>query len=226
MTGPLRISAEIEGAEAALAVAAMLDEVGGAVAAFETREAEGATPALWRVESYPRAPALDAELEVRLRLAAIGDGGRILQIGEERLAERDWLAENRRAFPPLRIGRFFVHGSHWSGQVPAGAIEIEIDAATAFGTGEHPSTYGCLLALDRLARRRRFQASARYRHRQRRAGDRRREDACSGRCWRAISIARRCGSPGIMSGATVCAAGYSADLRPRLPQPGGAPERL
>src|SRR6266481_8319971 len=31
-----------------------------------------------------------------------------------------------------------------------------IDAAIAFGTGEHPSTRGCLLALDRLARRRRF----------------------------------------------------------------------
>jgi ribosomal protein L11 methyltransferase len=31
-----------------------------------------------------------------------------------------------------------------------------VDAATAFGTGEHPSTRGCLLALDRLAQRRRF----------------------------------------------------------------------
>jgi SAM-dependent methyltransferase len=31
-----------------------------------------------------------------------------------------------------------------------------VDAATAFGTGEHPSTRGCLLALERLARRRRF----------------------------------------------------------------------
>ena len=33
---------------------------------------------------------------------------------------------------------------------------VEIDAATAFGTGEHPSTRGCLLALDGLACRRRF----------------------------------------------------------------------
>jgi ribosomal protein L11 methyltransferase len=78
------------------------------------------------------------------------------------LPERDWLAENRRAFPPLRIGRFLVHGSHWPGPDrrggrPAGAIAIEIDAATAFGTGEHPSTRGCLLALDSLARRRRFE---------------------------------------------------------------------
>ncbi len=152
MTGPLRITADVEGADAALAVAAALDELAGAVSAFEA--AEGA--ALWRVEAYPRAPVLDPSLEVRLTLTAIASGGRLLQIVEERLPERDWLAENRRAFPPLRIGCFFVHGSHWQGRVPAGAIAIEIDAATAFGTGEHPSTRGCLVALDSLARRRRF----------------------------------------------------------------------
>jgi ribosomal protein L11 methyltransferase len=84
-------------------------------------------------------------------------GGRIVNICEERLPERDWLEENRLAFPPIRIGRFFVHGSHWRGTMPAGAIAIEIDAATAFGTGEHPSTAGVLLALEMLARRRRFQ---------------------------------------------------------------------
>jgi len=151
MTGTLHISAEVEGADAALEVAAVLDELTGGVSAFETADA-----AKWRVEAYPRAPILDAALEVRLALAAAAAGGRLVQIGEERLPERDWLAENRRAFPPLRIGRFFIHGSHWRGRAPAGAIAVEIDAATAFGTGEHPSTRGVLLALDSLARRRRF----------------------------------------------------------------------
>ncbi|HYU13082.1 MAG TPA: 50S ribosomal protein L11 methyltransferase [Stellaceae bacterium] len=112
--------------------------------------------ALWRVEAYPRAPLLDAALEIRLALLAAGAGGKLVHIVEERLAERDWLLENRRAFPPIRVGRFFVHGSHWRGPAPPGTIAIEIDAATAFGTGEHPSTHGCLVALDHLARRRRF----------------------------------------------------------------------
>jgi ribosomal protein L11 methyltransferase len=156
MSGQLRVSAAIEGEDAALAVAAALADVSPAVSAFEQRAAASGTPALWQVEAYPAAPVLDAELEVRLALLAAGSGGRLIQIVEERLSERDWLAENRRAFPPLRIGRFFVHGSHWSRPAPPGAIPIEIDAATAFGTGEHPSTRGVLLALDRLARRRRF----------------------------------------------------------------------
>jgi ribosomal protein L11 methyltransferase len=156
MSGQLRIVAEIEGAEAALEVAAALDELAGAVTAFEVHPEDGKNAALWRVEAYPRAPLSDAALEIRLALLAAGAGGRLIRLVEERLAERDWLLENRRAFPPIRIGRFFVHGSHWRGPVPPGTIPIEIDAATAFGTGEHPTTRGCLLALDDLARRRRF----------------------------------------------------------------------
>src|SRR5947208_4551695 len=152
MTGTLRITAEVEGADAALAIAAALDDLAGAVSAFETAE----DAALWRVEAYPRAPVLNPALEVRLALAAAAAGGKLVRIVEERLPERDWLAENRRAFPPLRIGRFFIHGSHWQGRAPAGAIAIEIDAATAFGTGEHPSTGGVLVALEILARKRRF----------------------------------------------------------------------
>ncbi len=152
MTGTLRIAAEVAGGEAALAVAAALDELASAVSAF----AADPGGALWHVAAYPRAPVLDAALEIRLALAAAAAGGRLIRIVEERLPERDWLLENRRAFPPLRVGRFFIHGSHWQGKVPAGAIAVEIDAATAFGTGEHPSTRGCLMALDSLARRRRF----------------------------------------------------------------------
>lgn len=152
MTGPMRISAEVAGTEAALAVALALDEVASAVSAFEGVPGDP----LWRVEAYPRVPVLDTALEIRLALIAAEAGGHLVHIAEERLPERDWLAENRRAFPPVRIGRFFVHGSHWLGRAPAGAVAVEIDAATAFGTGEHPSTRGVLLALDALARRRRF----------------------------------------------------------------------
>ena len=152
MPGTLRIVAEVSGAEAALAVAAALDELAGAVSAFESTPGD----AVWQVEAYPRAPMLDTGLEIRLALLAAEAGGKLIRILEERLPERDWLAENHRAFPSLRIGRFFLYGSHWSGRVPAGAVSLEIDAAEAFGTGEHPSTSGCLVALDRLARRRRF----------------------------------------------------------------------
>ena len=144
---------QVEGADAASAVADIFDGLTGAVAAFETREGE---PAEWLVETYAATAFVDPALDLRLTLAATAAGGKILDLIEMPLAERDWLAENRRAFPPQRIARFFIHGSHWRETPPLGAIAVEIDAASAFGTGEHPSTRGCLLAFDRLARRRRL----------------------------------------------------------------------
>ena len=151
-----RIAAQVEGAEAAGAVAAVFDELTGSVSAFETREASVTKPAEWSVETYAPAPLVDPALDLRLTLAATAVDGKILDLIEMPVAERDWLSENRRAFPPQRVGRFWVHGSHWRDRPPAGSIAIEIDAATAFGTGEHASTRGCLLAFDRLARARRF----------------------------------------------------------------------
>ena len=64
------------------------------------------------------------------------------------LEKRDWLAENRAAFPPLQIGRFWVHGSHVTKQCPAASLPLLIDATLAFGSGTHPTTEGCLRAIQ------------------------------------------------------------------------------
>jgi len=148
--GARHFHALARGAGAAGAVFAVLDDLAPALSAFET------APDEWRLEAYPQSPILAPELAARLALAAAAAGGELLEIAEEKLADRDWLSENQLAFPPLRIGRFFVYGSHHHGGVPAGAIGIALDAATAFGTGEHPSTRGCLLALQTLAQKRRI----------------------------------------------------------------------
>lgn len=65
---------------------------------------------------------------------------------------RDWVAENLADFPANRIGRYFIHGSHFEGRLPPGLVTIRLDAGTAFGSGEHPSTAACLAVLDRLAK--------------------------------------------------------------------------
>jgi ribosomal protein L11 methyltransferase len=150
---PWLLVVELRGAGATGAVLEILDALAEAVSAFET------APDAWRIETCSRAPLATPELTARLLLAAAASGGELVAVDERPLPERDWLAENRLAFPPLRVGRFFIHGSHHRGGAPAGAIGIAVDAAAAFGTGEHPSTRGCLLALDGLARRRRFRRS-------------------------------------------------------------------
>lgn len=67
------------------------------------------------------------------------------------LEQRDWLAENRASFPPLHIGRIWIHGSHVDQPAPAGSLPLLVEAAQAFGSGTHPTTEGCLRAMQMIA---------------------------------------------------------------------------
>jgi ribosomal protein L11 methyltransferase len=69
----------------------------------------------------------------------------------DRLPDRDWVAESQAKLPALKVGRFFVHGSHHRGAPPRGKLALEIDAGIAFGTGRHQTTRGCLELIERLA---------------------------------------------------------------------------
>ena len=70
-----------------------------------------------------------------------------------RVEDRDWVAQVRAELTPVEAGRFVVFGGHDRARLAPNRIGLEIEAAQAFGTGHHATTQGCLLALDRLARR-------------------------------------------------------------------------
>jgi len=102
----------------------------------------------WSVVGYFTAEPDGARIE-----AALAEAG-VRVCPEIRYIEgRDWLAENRASFEPIRIGPHFVHASFFEGPLPAGARAIELDAGQAFGTGAHETTRGCLIALQSIARR-------------------------------------------------------------------------
>ena len=111
---------------------------------------------LWTVEAYAADPPDAPRVAAALKAAADAAGVGAPPLHCEVMPRKDWLADNLASFRPVRAGRFFIHPSHHAGRVPAGAVPIEIDAASAFGSGAHGSTYGCLLAIDRLAARRRL----------------------------------------------------------------------
>jgi ribosomal protein L11 methyltransferase len=94
---------------------------------------------------------------VRLRaLVALAGGeplARALEV--QRLAPRDWVRDSLIGLRPVSAGRFVVHGAHDRDRVPSHCVGLQIEAATAFGTGHHGTTRGCLMALDALARRHR-----------------------------------------------------------------------
>lgn len=111
---------------------------------------------LWFLEGYSRTSPDRAEIVAALSAVAAAAGLDLPPLEIERVPNVDWVLANLQDFPPIDAGRFFVRGSHWDGRVPVGRIELKVDAGTAFGSGEHATTKGCLLALDRLAKRRRF----------------------------------------------------------------------
>lgn len=101
----------------------------------------------WRVEGV-----CIQEPDADLIGAALAELGVAVKPAVEALAERDWVVESYRGFPPLEVGRFYVHGSHVEEGVPPGKVGLLVDAAAAFGSGEHATTKGCLMALDGLGR--------------------------------------------------------------------------
>jgi ribosomal protein L11 methyltransferase len=89
-----------------------------------------------------------------LSLATDDDVLSEIAITMEPVADRDWVAESQAGLPPIRAGRFFVHGAHDRAGRPAGGHAIEIEAGQAFGSGHHGTTKGCLLAFDRILKKR------------------------------------------------------------------------
>lgn len=62
----------------------------------------------------------------------------------------NWLEKCYIEMPAQMIGQFYVFGSHIESPAPKDSIPLEINAATAFGSGDHQSTSGCLILISKL----------------------------------------------------------------------------
>ncbi len=65
---------------------------------------------------------------------------------------KNWLTENLTDFPPIQIGRYYINGTHIQPIALGGMIQLELNSGSAFGSGEHATTEGCLRAMELLAR--------------------------------------------------------------------------
>lgn len=116
-----------------------------AIASFELDQKND----VWRLQAiYEDAPTRESLEQLIHDLQLNQDS---LELSIEELPPVDWLAENRKSFPPLELGSFYIYGSHHENQpLPMNKICLHIDAATAFGTGQHATTQGCLALLEKL----------------------------------------------------------------------------
>ncbi len=122
-------------------------------------ETEGPVPLSLSLFEGPRTPlctltALYAEQPDRARLEArLAEAGAYERLEIRRLPDVDWVSLSQASFQPITAGRFFVCSEAHLTSAPAAALPLVIEAGQAFGTGHHATTRGCLLALDRRARR-------------------------------------------------------------------------
>jgi ribosomal protein L11 methyltransferase len=117
------------------------------VAASTAEEADGR----WSLAVHFRDRPNETAVRALVALAAGAAAANALTF--EPLAAQDWVRTSLDGLAPVAAGRFVVHGAHDRG-VPVNRVGVEIAAALAFGTGHHGTTRGCLIALDRIAKRR------------------------------------------------------------------------
>jgi ribosomal protein L11 methyltransferase len=125
-----------------------LDAAHAVCAAFEADDGS------WQVALHFHHPPQERPIRDLVAQAAGDAAGEAVVF--EQVEAKDWVTESLSGLTPVRAGRFLVHGAHDRARVKPNDIAIEIEAALAFGTGHHGTTRGCLLALDRQAKARRF----------------------------------------------------------------------
>lgn len=122
---------------------------------LNTLEPDETKPEEWLLEAYTEGkPGADIIAAVQALVPSAGK----LKPRVEKVEEQDWVTLSQAGLEPIRAGRFYVHTSAHSDDVPADATVFQIEAGRAFGTGHHYTTTGCLQMLDRLKRQ-----GARYR---------------------------------------------------------------
>lgn len=105
---------------------------------------------------YSSPPDLQA-LTARLTILAALQGIKTPQISLTEVPNLDWLQKVSEDFPPLPLSRWTIYGASHRQAITKPRYALQIDATSAFGTGEHPTTQGCLLLLHQLLKRRNVQ---------------------------------------------------------------------
>jgi ribosomal protein L11 methyltransferase len=121
-------------------------EIDGVVLA--TSEPDPAQPDVWQLDAYFEGkPSRD----LLKRVAALAPSARAKEPRAKPLPDQDWVSLSQAGFEPITAGRFHVRSPDHP--ACAGMVDLVIPAGLAFGTGQHATTAGCLVALDALKRR-------------------------------------------------------------------------
>lgn len=96
-------------------------------------------------DEAPTSTEIQWAIASALRIADLADET-VLDVRSREVAESDWLAEWKRHWRPVEVGKFVI-APPWA-EVDGDKIVIRIEPNMAFGTGTHETTQLCLQAIS------------------------------------------------------------------------------
>ena len=116
----------------------------------ETIERDGANVLVsGYFETNPDIPIVRTALLDALRIYGLASSS-LIELTLREVPHRDWLAEWKRDWQPVQVGRFIV-APPWS-EITSDGLVIRIEPGMAFGTGTHETTRLCLKAIEKYFR--------------------------------------------------------------------------
>lgn len=118
--------------------------------AEETSSIESKPEDLWQIDIYlDQEPNLEEIQQQLNQLTKENDIDQAIANFSE-VEQLDWAKEVQKTFKPIKAGKFFIHPSDYCQELKENLINIQIDAGSAFGTGEHETTSNCLKAITKF----------------------------------------------------------------------------
>ncbi|WP_449471179.1 50S ribosomal protein L11 methyltransferase [Sphingobium chungangianum] len=100
----------------------------------------------WQLDAYFEGKPSPAAIKLLRTLIPSAGGTKPLI---EQLPDEDWVTLSQQGLEPVTAGRFHIRNLASDAEQP-GHVNFLIEASRAFGTGQHETTAGCLLMLDRM----------------------------------------------------------------------------
>jgi ribosomal protein L11 methyltransferase len=134
----------------------LIHSKGYCMTAFKNNEKPDSGAVIWLFEIFFEDELNKVSILSEVSVFAAFHRVQLGKVSVLKVPETDWLTENLSSFKPFAIERFWIYGSHQPKTMPSGSLRLCVNASRAFGTGEHETTQGCLIALHDLQKSRSF----------------------------------------------------------------------
>jgi ribosomal protein L11 methyltransferase len=116
--------------------------------AFRCEAEDFSADPVWVVQGLYQEEPEAKEFHLELSILAAMHKHAPYRTALERISATGWIKKNEESYVPIRAGRVVIH-SKKDKAAASNECGLAMPISAAFGTGEHPTTYGCLMMLQR-----------------------------------------------------------------------------